>query len=652
MGTVHTAINGVGSPPRATGVAWRAWADRLGAARLSECPIARVITKYIRYDAAGNGSGGTGAGTFASPWLCASPAHISTLIAAVGAAFMSFQLAEGDTWCATNGGTGISIAIPNITVTSYRPSGSTALTPPSISGFKAAYGGSGWTQHPTQTNLYYRTETNNVYWVREDDDPDHAIDRLTTATSLATLNGAANAGKWVIDRANTYNLGANTLVMHSRASGGAAPPSTTQVALASGAGVLVTDVDGVRVHNLRADGWGMSSSGNQTYTFQSSAAGTSSHIFSDCVGYWGPRHVAGHLGAGTTGGFTTWINCRFGLCMIDAGGSSVFVAYSAGGAHELYTYGLQITHGGLIDETNTTGREAWASHVHTGDPAYTVSVAVMIGTRGPRKGTRNAVFANSTFAQAPAMAGRDDIGAIRCFVADEWFEEIKCGGSGMGLYRDCARINSWLRICAQGGMSSIGMDVLVGGDGSGNRGLGCNNTYIVDTTTASGATDIALFNHTVVRDGHHEFHSDYVMVDSGISTYFGYGGDGTTLLKSVFVNCREIRIGSGGGSTISNIGRNQTPDSDQGAGGHSGTLSFGIRTADFVGYSGLDNTQNWSPQTGLGSCLGEPQESVVGTGVHPNGWVVDYDRFWRVRRPQFRSPGPVEYGTVKRWYRE
>jgi len=636
-----------GEPPALYTLAFLDWCDRLTAALLARCPITRTTRKYIAYNAAGTSAGGGGAGTTGSPWLCATPAHINTLIANnAGSGDIRFSLRRGDTFYATNGGTGISINVANVTLDDWADGSAghtSADAVPVISGFKAAYSG-GWTQHATQTNLYYRTETDTVRWVREDDEPEHAMRQMTTASSLATLNGSSLAGTFVHDTANVYGLGANTLVIHPKRSGGSAPTSTTQSCVGSGDGIEING-NGSRLNNLRSDGWGMTAIGSQDYCINATPTGTNAVAITNSTGFYSSGHVMGHYS--TSGGVSLWINNRMGLPMYNgAGSSSVFNFYADSGGAEVVAQGNQIVAGGLKNATYNDRCHGQGVYAHTNT---SVNALILVkDTTYPSALSAFGLIEASGGGQTATMSSRDDISSIRTYFINDFAPFIGTVSPGLNmvpLLSDCARINCTYFAfvnTAFGGEAFVGSATL--------NGIAINTKFYFDFATQAPLpveAQCAIYN-TAGATGAHFLNSAIYLrgapgMDVGLSIW---SNSPRAFTNSVFVNCILAAEGTAGGNGNTIHGAaNATPTTS--TGGYSGCVFSGFRAADAGAVVGYDGSQRPITLGNLGEAFGAPQLSndaalLLATGVHPRGWNLEYDARGFARIPGKTTVGPIE----------
>jgi hypothetical protein len=634
----------VGTPPPFWQLKFASWCSSLLLARLRECPISRGTRYYIAYDAAGTSTGhadGSHTGSLALPWTCATPAHIDTLIRAQATnGDVRFSLKRGDKFYATNGGTGIVLDSSNVTIDAY---GTGEL--PVISGFMAAYGGSGWTTETAganQVNVYYRTETNNVNWFREDADPDHATRRITTGSvTYANFRTSTYAGCWCFDSSGAWGgHGANQLYVNPRVAN-AVPLSTSQIAAGTGTGIEIKyGTYGNRLDSVRADGWGLAVGDAQKYCIQTTVKNQQTAVVSNCVAYYSSlsSHVAGHLGAvGDSGGISTWVNNVFGLSYY-SGAATQLNYYNGIGGGEFISWNNTISHGSLKNETYSSNALGQAVYHHTdsGD----IGLIIVYGTRGPKYGCNNGVFGGTSGANIPTPASRHDYSTARCFYMSENYPDIQqdAGGGDVILGPGYVRINSNYTYRAIAAVASGSPQTSAPTTGA------CwmiNHTYTYDlfNVTASAGNYFSFWNRSGGTMPTTHWNSKYVAMCPGNQNFVEDGAQSAT---DQFINCIHIAIGSAADFRSSNLLSTN--------GGFTTSTTSG---SDGCIYGGAPSTSTWTSTTnysdvGYAAALaqisaGSPSAMISAAGVHPLGYVLEYDANWNPRRRgAASSAGPYD----------
>jgi hypothetical protein len=148
-------------------------------------------------------------------------------------------------------------------------------------------------------------------------------------------------------------------------------------------GIVVTDVDGVRLDNLITEGWGLGDytpgGSEQTsyagYGIISMTTGTNSILVNGCEAYYNNRHSMGNIC--DAGGIATYAHCSWGYCV--EGGNGVSYAYQGGNEAIFYNcvtrtgdllYGVQPFKNG---QAKSVG---YSHHCHTGGNGKYVSLFV------------------------------------------------------------------------------------------------------------------------------------------------------------------------------------------------------------------------------------------------------------------------------------
>ena len=170
---------------------------------------------------------------------------------------------------------------------------------------------------------------------------------LTLTASLTDCD--ALSGSWWFDAA--------ALKLYLHAPTGALPPTTGpagrspdsyEVAYRTGVtAVAVDDVDGVRLRNLRIEGYGAGDPGNQVFTgyaVHSFCSGSHAILYDGIEAFYAGRHALGNV-QGAAGGIATYSGCVTGALTGDGGN---IVTYSQTGGQEHLSVGCSAASGRLL----------------------------------------------------------------------------------------------------------------------------------------------------------------------------------------------------------------------------------------------------------------------------------------------------------------
>ena len=672
MATYYTGLTGsLSSIPAPYTMEFLRWSRRIIDYRLSYSvdpatgtSRARGTTFYITL----SGTAGSGSGTLGSPRQCPTTADVQTYIAAnIGSGNVAFLLKRGTTALATTAKkTGVTISNGTFTLGPYAESGTTDdLAPPELSGFKAAYGSSGWTTLTAGGGtVYSRTDTDAVLDVRSGSSGDFeaylknpyiryatGADVAAKIVSLQTLAAAGRRG-WF------YDAGTTTLYI-STGNTGTTERDLAQGCIGWGNGIAIQDFDDVLIEGINVTGFGnanvngtvVESGGSlmQNYLIQSQAKGTNQHTIYRCGGYNGFLHAMGHyVGAAAlanVGGIVLWHSNRFGLARHSSSGSTQGVSYNGDGGHEAYWANNYVTHGA----TQTEAYNSYSGEAGYGHPIF---------GHGPGSGPKLVLVSGTLYGDHPI----NKLGGCTCFedlvipaTRRTWADYRgfvigeRCVGRvpvavgnfhpfGYGYHR----INSVYRIQPHSTFTqqSFGYSTSIYGRGS------CFNVIIdVDARTTSGA--VSLYKY----DGGADI-ADYDFVNGAIimagasgqvTKIDGKDAVGGTATTSNLINSVVANTGSG----LLYLGGPPNADARGNAqGGHAGTLMSKVKKADTGGFAAgwstagtagaaRDATPLWPLETEGPS----PAYAALAT-AYPKDLVLEYDLYGQPRGP-IPTIGPV-----------
>lgn len=402
MATAQYYYLGVGQPPVITSLAWKKWFYKLVHLRIAECPSERALTYF--YSTSGNNSNDgrdgfgfnltnavwdpsaktlTSLGAFSSyTWQSGDQIYIKsgtdattglyeieskvssnaiklvgtvsrvavtnittsngprqTLANANSLIFLTgsnvrFRFKRGDTWREATT-FNITAAVHDITIDAY---GDRALPKPNFSRFvQVSKAGATWVLDAGTTYKITGVGASTMGWVRYELDTTNLLRRQTSQANCQN-----NKGSWFHD-------GVNTLYVNPIDSWDMTGDSDTAIEYVlrnTLEGIAIADgAYGVRIENIRIDGYGCSPVVDQSYAGYGVHANTSGSGNVLCIGvesYFNNRHSIG-LTSPSSGGIMTCIDCKYGAC---AEGSQI-ISYSATGSHEFVNVNGISVSGGL-----------------------------------------------------------------------------------------------------------------------------------------------------------------------------------------------------------------------------------------------------------------------------------------------------------------
>ncbi len=367
MGTVFSSIPGVGA--RNT---WEIVGSAAAAARhvayqnfrWHEIKFAaqRATQVYVAYGPMGDGSGGGGLGTFASPYLVRGLVDFSDLVASVlsGIPNLGIILLDDIVLYGDPSNTDQSVTIDWANISLGRSF--TGTNRPEITGFVPVSGGAAVGSRVGVAtsagggivNVVADAPSLVIYWVRgrlpsSTNRDDYKLQPYKKAASLADCD--ANPFSFFSDGTGfRVNIGPDGPTQHDI--------NTLEASCTTGGGIHVTDVNDVAVDDLIVEGFNLNavfaSGGGQCIRFEQT--GTNVAISRRCKARWGPYHTVAHI-ASTAGGIVTWHQCEIGFHTWDAsdpatvgvsgGGGDACVNYNANGGHECGRYDCWQDCGGL-----------------------------------------------------------------------------------------------------------------------------------------------------------------------------------------------------------------------------------------------------------------------------------------------------------------
>lgn len=425
MGLAFSSIPGVGARttwPKPGTVAFISRLRAVVSHRINAVPRGRTNSRYVKKSASGSATGGTGAGTYANPYLCRGAADLRALLASVLVANCAVYLSYGSFFEAdpTNTAQGSVLNATQQSLQCYVDPAAPSTEPPVISGFCTVTGG----VTGDDTVFTFNTGGPTCYWVRG-----KAAGSNYSGYLDQPYERVANAGD-VPNTPYSFHVSGTTVTVHK----GTHDISTIQFAYATGPGILCQNFDNIGVFDVRSQGWGLDTLGTPGggQCIRSEATGTNEHLFVDTQSAWGAYHLDGHFVTGS-GGITTWIRPRWGLFgwQNANGDGDCHVAYSSLGGQECIRVGRVCTHAGLKAAGIPTVR---------GQPVYGHGNAgqspnLIIDLDGwdiPNYGTFGGFSLHNEVPDVADTTARRAVDSYRIFLHNHWFVGRQGGTTGEG----------------------------------------------------------------------------------------------------------------------------------------------------------------------------------------------------------------------------
>jgi hypothetical protein len=594
------------------------WARDLTAHQLAYCSGTRTTTKYIT----ATGTAGNGLGTLASPRQCPTPADVATYVLANIGGSVEFLLKRGDRFRVTDAAktANISINQTNAKLGWYAATAAdTSLPPPEITGFKAAYGASGWTDEGS--GVYSRTDATTIYGLRGgssavlEDQVRTPYDHFSSGGDAAARLAALKAHT----RRSWYKEGTTLYVQVL--TGGTTERNLVEAAIATGYGVTFSG-DKCLVEGIVASGFMESSSGS--YCLANQTTGTNVAAAKDCKALWGKLHSGGKINAGEGGG-DVWAECLFGLCAHDpSNGSTQFVSYAINGLHE--SYRRNCSYLGPVRTATSIADAGYGSgsYGHTGG-VVKAGLVLDIGSNYLTHDTHMLAGASDA-ADLPVMADKRDYAACRCFFIEE--RGTIYGFPGAPFGNNYLRINPNLRCI--GTASNQAVEAF---STAFQLGAAFNPVYEFDIGNRSVSTFWSMFNPASAANYYDLVHG-LVTIKTRSTQGWLTDHDGASTGGQ---NWNTVWINDGGCANVScGVGN---ADARTTASGAAGCAYFQMQRATSGGYIGYNAhgaiVELDSPIVGR-----NPAAELVGAGVVcPVDLQLEYDHYGN-RRYGLPTIGP------------
>lgn len=463
------------------------WVEELVEYRLADSPLSRGVTYYIKQDDAGDSTGGSGDGSEITPWLVSNWDDAATLINTQMSTNTRFRLNRGDLF---RGSTEATVDFANVTIDAYG-SGSK----PYITHFTetVASGGASWTLD--SGTRYYLTgiSTKTVGIRRQDDRLYFNNGPMCWVTSLVDVGTVIPNvyGTWFWDTST------NRLYIDIGEDPNFYAWEYAFFDNANDAAILLGKVNGLRVDNVVADGWGLETStvngaaGTQRHSLKSTANNTQSHVFTNCESYFGSSHsfAFNGTGGGISGGIVLFKDCKSGWCSFNGtAGETIFNSFIDGGGQEVIFDGCEVTAGTLpITTTPETNRSNVGFFNHTGGSESGLIIHRDVSNNTTDIHYNWTVSKDSTIGNPALSAG--DLSAVRSFIIGT-----------RGKYRQPNVINSSVvKINCHLDIDrvDISTEAVQNAPGDTLNGWSWNNIYDIDISNATANTIESLYNPNI-----------------------------------------------------------------------------------------------------------------------------------------------------------
>lgn len=601
MAQAHLTV--VGAPPSATQLAWLAWYSKLLRHRRTEVPLTRTTTYYV----AANGSDSNDGLSTAAPFLTLS--KVQTVLTA-SSGDVRFRFRRGDTWKES---TGITCSKNNVTFDDWFDSTTGYKAAPKFSRFTLEYNSTGWSA--ASGNRYTRTEASTIAWIRYQTNPFGTI--FIRASSSAECESTSNSFYWA------------SSVLHINL-GGTNPNTVNLEAVAdnTGAGILINNVDGIRVRNISIHGFGCSATAG-SYGLKVQNSSLKIAVVEHCEVFYSGDHCMGHNegASSTAGGICVFYNCRAGLGY--NGGSGVgWVTHNGNGDQETIWHGCEAAYGALPQTSwynaTTRPRTGTAIYGHTGGTPYKIGLAIVYGLEIYNNSYGCEVGARFNNSDSVSATGIED---ARVFVNETMLGNQPCGILNMGL-QNHVFINCNYHVQVMSGISNqIPQDATCSGWLL-NTSLTIERANVVWNSGANGPHSFKWW-HGLVR---------VIQPVTGVSTMMAISAAqaaGTASAPS-FVNTILAMDPISGITTRVNT-RNHLDNLKGNA--YAGVLGYSTSGSD-QGY----DADTSAVQLGAAPSMGiHPEQSSplyrVGVAL-PGGYKLEYDQDWDARNLTAPSIGP------------
>jgi hypothetical protein len=636
--------------------------DRLIDQRISEVPLTRNRTVYVRQSDTGSPDGGGGDGR--SPATAFRARHMNDVRAIAIAQLQpntALLFRQGDTFYAepVNTMQGIPMmAFGNYTIGTYFDLAAPSLDKPRLLGFAPPFGAQGWTTRGD--GAAERSISFDIYWVRG---RTVGSDPIRGFRNVPYVRAAASSDVASLER--SFVLANGRLIVRPGPVSGPAPAddlSFIEATVAQGGAIAVGNVDGVRIDNLILEGWGTNEpSGGATAIFFGGGS-TNRLLVTRCEWGWTAYHGMLHANSDPTGGgIVTLHQCTFGYhinrSFAEGFGGDGAVSFALNGRNEFYVSEC-VGFGGGLARLGLPGADSnlqgMPMYMHSGGQ-IPIGMHVRRGcVFAPLHPTRTRYSDHAMAGDAvvdaagnitPLPANPGDKRYYRAFIVDERIEID--GGPLAGASRG-VEINS--RILRRVG-AGTGMRYLWGSAGSTHHALIINRD--LEIRLDPGYTGYFFMGEANSNHNHrwHHVRTRTTIGGPGLpQDFFAGEASAARLLTCSLWNCVFSE------ETPAELARlrypNQVPGDDAGGMWHS--AFFGFRSEHYnqtaapitltapASFPADDASRALIPQSmrraGAPGGEGGPDD--------PTPIVIEYDITRAARSRSAPTPGPLEYDPI------
>lgn len=497
MSKTYTTL--VGAPPSPLLLSWFTWYKKLLALRFAFCNVPRGITYFISNN---DGSDSNDGLTASTPFKTIAKAQ-AILTASSGNIALLFK--RGDEWLEN---TGIDVSKTFSTVAYYNTLGSIVnwvfsrlggnydTNKPFFNNFTIKYNrDGGW--GTASGNRYQRAETNDIAWLRDQNDRLNPYIRVSSTALVAST-------------VRSFFWSANVLYVNAGA--GINPNNRNLESVISNfADGISLSGNGSMAKGIRCDGWGINRGTpvTQNHAYVSKASGTDEVLFMDMEGYYGASHVATHYLGGNTGGFATFINCKAGFTIYNSTGESIFNTYSDGGQQETIFHNCEIPYGTLPSDdwvTATAVVRGGALYGHSNGTAVSLIICFGMRTSANKWAAENPA---SSFANLPSATLITD---ARAFVVNCVHEESNHGGTFRLCHSNSVQMNNAYYLKPNGNST----ESLASDDQPNGWAINCFTQF--DMTNITQST-YGLWNNNGIASTPHIYHCHLHLKNSSTADF-------------------------------------------------------------------------------------------------------------------------------------
>ncbi|MBS1713891.1 MAG: hypothetical protein JST30_06100 [Armatimonadetes bacterium] len=425
-----------GTPPALTEAGFRTWCARYVEDGVARSPLTRSTTVYVSPD----GNDVTGSGSIDQPFATVNKAN--ALIASTEGP-LRVRFRRGGVFRST---IGLKVGVPHVTVDSYlAPGDQTGAPRPVLTRFEPPVQPGQWAADGAP-GTYVTNVPADVAWMRLAGDDTSVFRKATDVTGCRRSPGTwfCSSGKLYVHMKDDLDLRDTDL-------------RVDYVLKNQETGAWVGDVDDVRLHDLRIDGFGAGTPGDHSYTgygIQADPSGANRVVVTECETYYNGRHSITKLST-QAGGSLFVVGCRMGHLVNDGINT---VGYSSLGGQE------------LVSAYN----EFVGSDLPVGDAPYPYagSSAPLYAHTSDDAVYKHALFLSYADRIVPGQYQNADLPAAAS--APEFTDPAECRTFVVGLQAECRNATALDATCPSSN----------GGNGLVYKNLGSQGTAYVDCRVA------------------------------------------------------------------------------------------------------------------------------------------------------------------------